>query len=227
MNGYTKTAWIDNSTPAINAENLNHIEQGIKDVTDEVINGTLHIVDVPYTAENNADSCTDANTIYRVYVNSGVVTTGYLLLICSAPIGNTIAQYGFSKDGYIISRTFNGSTWSAWTFVPHYARMVTDFVQKTRKIAGIDLQDDITASELKTALGVVASVTLSASDNEIPTAKAVKNCVDDLATEVEGWAEDTTNKVITISSLSTDTEYPSALAVKNYVDAAIAAALNG
>ena len=28
---YEKTVWKDNETPAINAENLNHIEQGIED----------------------------------------------------------------------------------------------------------------------------------------------------------------------------------------------------
>lgn len=31
---YTKTTWVDNSAPAINAENLNKIEQGIYDATE-------------------------------------------------------------------------------------------------------------------------------------------------------------------------------------------------
>ena len=34
---YNPTSWIDDSVPAINAKNLNKIEQGIKVVTDEVI----------------------------------------------------------------------------------------------------------------------------------------------------------------------------------------------
>lgn len=33
---YTKTQWVDNSAPAINADNLNHIEQGIYDAHDEL-----------------------------------------------------------------------------------------------------------------------------------------------------------------------------------------------
>ena len=34
VNKYDKTPWKDGSTPALNAENLNKIEQGISDVTE-------------------------------------------------------------------------------------------------------------------------------------------------------------------------------------------------
>ncbi|MEE0874617.1 MAG: hypothetical protein UIH27_14275 [Ruminococcus sp.] len=34
MDPYNKTTWVNGSLPAINAENLNHIEDGIADVTD-------------------------------------------------------------------------------------------------------------------------------------------------------------------------------------------------
>ena len=33
---YTKTVWVDNQEPSINATNLNHIETGIKDAHDAV-----------------------------------------------------------------------------------------------------------------------------------------------------------------------------------------------
>lgn len=33
---YTKTTWVNDSTPAINADNLNKIEQGIKDAHDGI-----------------------------------------------------------------------------------------------------------------------------------------------------------------------------------------------
>ena len=36
MDPYNKTTWVNGSLPAINAENLNHIENGIADVTDFV-----------------------------------------------------------------------------------------------------------------------------------------------------------------------------------------------
>lgn len=35
---YIPTQWVDNAAPAINAANLNHLELGIKDATDAVIN---------------------------------------------------------------------------------------------------------------------------------------------------------------------------------------------
>ncbi len=37
---YIPTQWVDNAAPAINAANLNHIELGIKDATDTVIQNT-------------------------------------------------------------------------------------------------------------------------------------------------------------------------------------------
>lgn len=36
MNSYLKTVWRNGQPPALNADNLNHIEQGIYDVTEEV-----------------------------------------------------------------------------------------------------------------------------------------------------------------------------------------------
>ena len=37
MNRYTKTEWRNGQAPALNAENLNHIENGLEAVTNEVI----------------------------------------------------------------------------------------------------------------------------------------------------------------------------------------------
>ena len=37
INEYIPTEWVDNAAPAINAANLNHIELGIKNATDETI----------------------------------------------------------------------------------------------------------------------------------------------------------------------------------------------
>lgn len=38
---YTKTEWVNDSVPAINATNLNKIEQGIKDIDTEVTNNCV------------------------------------------------------------------------------------------------------------------------------------------------------------------------------------------
>ena len=43
---YTPTEWVDDSTPALEANNLNNIEQGIKKVTDTAI----ELKDNPATA---------------------------------------------------------------------------------------------------------------------------------------------------------------------------------
>ena len=48
---YTKTNWINDSAPAINASNLNKIEEGIFDVTaaTQVLQDkTIHPSDLPY-----------------------------------------------------------------------------------------------------------------------------------------------------------------------------------
>ena len=68
INDYTPTIWVDDSAPDIDAANLNHIENGIKNSTDaiktietggvsplgswwyEEATKTLHITNVPTTA---------------------------------------------------------------------------------------------------------------------------------------------------------------------------------
>lgn len=55
---YIPTEWVNGVAPAINAENLNHIEQGIKNITSSVISNqwydpntkTLYLTDVPTTS---------------------------------------------------------------------------------------------------------------------------------------------------------------------------------
>jgi hypothetical protein len=44
---YTKTTWRDNQSPAINADNLNHIEQGIYDAHDGLAstNNNMELMD--------------------------------------------------------------------------------------------------------------------------------------------------------------------------------------
>lgn len=210
MNGYVKTTWVDNSTPAINAENLNHIEQGIKDVTDEVINGTLHVVDVPYTAENNADNCTTPNTLYYVWVASSVVTHGKMYVLCTPRASSTMSQVALSKEGFLLIRSSQNADFSnvEWVLIP-------------------------TASNVSTMINNAISGKANSSDvytktqaDETFVDKTTYN--DDLG-EIEGQLlqmEDTSNKVTQITGNETNTQYPSAPAVVAYVNAAIAAALN-
>lgn len=40
---YTKTQWVNDTTPAINANNLNKIEDGIKQAHDDCVDKVQHI----------------------------------------------------------------------------------------------------------------------------------------------------------------------------------------
>ena len=198
MNSYTKTTWVDNNTPALNAENLNHIEQGIKNVTDEVIGGTLHVVDVPFTAENNADSCVEPNTLYYVYVKAydttGVQNTKQYVM-CTPDWYGVKTQYGFTKQGKIIFRSCNNDVWEDWAVLATTSDVSTAVSGKAN------------------AADVVDKTTYNADLSEID--------------EQLMQMEDIANKVTQITGNETASDYPTALAVKFYVDAAIAAALNG
>lgn len=210
MNGYTKTTWIDNSTPAINAENLNHIEQGIKDVTDEVINGTVHVVNVSSGENNAADSCIEPNTLYYVRVVSSVVAWGKMYLICTPENSATHvkSQIAFSMDGYLITRKCTNNVWSGWEKIPS-ATEISTMIQNaiSGKANSSDVYTKAQANET-----FVDKTTYNADLGEI----------DDQLLQME----DTSNKVTQITGNEGVAEYPTVLAVKAYVDAAIAAALN-
>lgn len=49
---YTPTTWVNGSTPALNATNLNHIEQGIADASFELCYGTISSNSCTITNEN-------------------------------------------------------------------------------------------------------------------------------------------------------------------------------
>ena len=208
MNGYTKTTWIDNSVPAINAENLNHIEQGLKDVTDEVINGTVHVVDVPYTAENNADSCTTPNTLYYVYVKA-YGTTGIQdtkqYLICTPEWYGFKTQYAFTKQGAVIFRTFSDNAWGNFAILATAADV-------TAAVSGKANSSDVYAKT---------------QADETFVDKTTYN--DDLG-KIEDQLlqmEDISNKVTQITGNESVAQYPTALAVKTYVDTVIGGIENG
>ena len=211
MNSYTKTTWIDNSTPAINAENLNHIEQGIKDVTDEVIGGTVHVVAISDNSDNAADSCIEPNTLYYVRVVSSVVAWGKMYLICTPEISATHvkSQIAFSMDGYLITRICTNDVWGDWVKIP-FATEISTMIQNA--ISGkANISDVYTKTQANETF--VDKTTYNTDLGEID--------------EQLLQTEDTANKVTQITGNETNAQYPSAPAVVAYVNAAIAAALNG
>ena len=62
-----------------------------------------------------ADDCTEIDTLYRVYINSGIVSTGYLSLTNSIAGSGKITQYAQTNDGFIITRSKpSGGGFGAW-----------------------------------------------------------------------------------------------------------------
>lgn len=125
MNTYTKTNWQDADSTAtpINAANLNHMESGIEAVTDEVKNNSMRLVYVDGTDAQSVDSCTDAHTIYNVYINSGVVTTARALVIC-LNTQSKLVQYAFTYSEFIIFRSKSNGVWSAWDYIPTRSKVL-------------------------------------------------------------------------------------------------------
>ena len=69
------------------------------------------------------DSCTDSDTIYKVWVASGVVSSAYMTVIC-VHSETKLIQYAFSRSGHIIFRSATASNnvisgaWSDWEYLP-------------------------------------------------------------------------------------------------------------
>lgn len=127
MNRYTKTEWRNGQAPALNAENLNHIENGLEAVTNEVIEKRVKTSFAHITFSESydddgvyIDEATDFKTRY-VYKTANNVGIG--ILICSSVESginlNSVCQIRFLYTGDISYRTgsakVNGvRTWSDW-----------------------------------------------------------------------------------------------------------------
>lgn len=64
MTAYTKTQWTNDSEPAVNADNLNHIENGLYDATSAI------------TALQNAGYTTQAQVEQMISDSIGVIENG-------------------------------------------------------------------------------------------------------------------------------------------------------
>lgn len=120
---YTKTVWVDGQAPAINAANLNKIEQGISDATqnlktfDEIIVGT------------NDEITAALNTVLSKLQNGEI---GFFVISCSVnnlslPGGRNFVQLNRSTNLYattlvmvynittdIFTNSLMNGTWQVW-----------------------------------------------------------------------------------------------------------------
>lgn len=120
MNSYNKTVWINGQAPALSAENLNNIENGLEAVTNEVINSVQNVQLSGSTQYPNVNSAIENNVSYRVFAQGGGSPRGWLWFCGSKNyVDVEVSQIRMDREGKLYRRvgTANGGTvtWgSAW-----------------------------------------------------------------------------------------------------------------
>ena len=90
---YSKTAWVNNQAPAINAANLNNIEQGVFDAN--VFSTVLEIIDTANIADTVGLVILNKSTPFTVTLPVGVV--GKILNLKNIGAGAVTVE-GYSTD---------------------------------------------------------------------------------------------------------------------------------
>lgn len=108
MNSYNKTEWKNGQAPALNAENLNKIENGIEEVTNEVINSVQKIQKIQMkgsTTYPNVDTAIENNVVYRVFREANGNPCGWLLFCGSKNyVDVEVTQIRLDMDGKLYRR---------------------------------------------------------------------------------------------------------------------------
>ena len=166
-------------TPVLSKVKLGNTTYYLKDADVRAILDTFGDVVTYDVATSIADNGTGLVTADQVYdfVNHQIGAVGDILNLLSATDHTTVTSP--SAGDFVVES--DGSEWlydgTAWRVVGSE----NAYVLKTTTIAGVDLQDDITAAELKTALGLKAlafkdngsvSITTVDSMNSFSTGKA-------------------------------------------------------
>lgn len=110
---YTKTQWVNNQAPALDADHLNHIEQGIKDAHDG-LDGKADAADIPTKVsdlQNDAGYTSNQGTLTGITMNgSSKGTSG------NVDLGTVLTQHQdiSGKQDTLVSgtniKTINGSS---------------------------------------------------------------------------------------------------------------------
>lgn len=174
MDSYEKTTWRNGAAPALSAENLNNIEEGIEDVTNEVIDLESKMTSVKNISRSELDSATDPHTMYRVLMpefgrNANVICVNYG--------GSLKTQYFFDTFGTVRFRVYTQDT-DQWSdlFEIGTGNNIQDGAVFTQKIADkavtiAKLGDDVIAELAGKGVFVINEETVPESaqwDDEIP-----------------------------------------------------------
>lgn len=159
MNSYNKTHWVNGSAPALNAQNLNKIENGIEDAVNAINamdsdqNGKVNIKAVVDDAIDTAD---EYNTIYLHRVGSNYRGLVFFSGYSNYAAGVSVTQFRLTRDQGFQYRTgiSQGSHQYTWdkTYSEQWTPIADDKVDKSTLIAGLSLEGDISVSALAEAL---------------------------------------------------------------------------
>lgn len=159
MNSYNKTHWVNGSAPALNAQNLNKIENGIEDAVNAINamdsnqNGKVNIKAVVDDAIDTAD---EYNTIYLHRVGSNYRALVFFSGYSNYAAGVSVTQFRLTRDQGFQYRTgiSQGSRQYTWdkTYSEQWTPIADDKVDKTTLIAGLNLESDISAADLADVL---------------------------------------------------------------------------
>lgn len=113
MNEYQKTQWVNGQAPALSAENLNHIEEGIKAVTDEVISleekSSNKWKDKKYLSHGDSITWYDGHS-YLWGEHKGEIATGYQTIMKELlGLSYNRATDNKGRSGYTIAHNYEGS----------------------------------------------------------------------------------------------------------------------
>lgn len=107
---YTKTNWINDSTPAINADNLNKIEQGIYDNAEDIINITNQINDVSIAQlMSNGTATVPLNTEIKI---TGIWTSAFQFGDYTCDVANS--RIVVTNTEILETSGLTGGTGKAW-----------------------------------------------------------------------------------------------------------------
>ena len=236
MNSYNKTVWINGQAPALSAENLNKIEDGLETVTNEVIKSVQNVQLMGSDPYPNVNSATANDVAYRVFVSGSGSPCGWLRFCGSKNyVGDVgVAQFRIDMNGKIYRRagTANGgtvtwtSTWDVFEPGGGASNAVLEITEETfpasaQWYAG-EIPDDFSGNGYILALWKEELYYLSEITEYEQDPGVLHYYWNRLVNSFDlDGKENTSNKVTSISASASNTQYPSALAVKNYVDSVL------
>lgn len=162
MNSYNKTTWINGQAPALSAENLNNIENGIEAVTNEVIKSVQNVQLNGSTPYPNVDSAIENDIVYRVFAEGSGNPRGWLWFCGSKYyVDVEVAQIRIDREGKLYRRVGIANkgtvTWgSTWEQIDITAIDLSQYAKKAELPTKVsDLTNDsgfIDIDQMKDAL---------------------------------------------------------------------------